>query len=240
MQINDNAIVLNISHYSETSGILRMFSKEHGVMSGLVKGAFNKKTAGIIQPGNIISFTWQGKTAENLGSLYNLELVKNHFVMFSNDILRLYALQSACSICYQTLPEKQPYPQLYKGFCELLNSLAIDDFMAVYVFWEMGLLKTLGFEIDLSKCVVTNSVENLIYVSPKSAKAVSKEVGDEYKDKLLKLPCFFLDKSNPNQEDVIQGLKLTGYFLEKQVFNVVNKTTPKARDRFVNQFINNR
>lgn len=204
-------------------------------MSGLFKGAF-KKNAGIIQPGNHISFSWRAKSENNLGSLYSVDLIKNHFVLFFNDVLRLYALQSACSLCYRTLPEKHPYPRLFEGFLGLLNSMDIDNFMAVYIFWEMGLLKSLGFEIDLSKCVACGATEDLIYVSPRSAKAVCKEDGEEYKDVMLILPKFMIEKKPPNTKDILDGLELTGYFLEKRVFNVINKTTPEARNRFVDKF----
>lgn len=235
MNIEDQGIIINVSHYSETSAIVSLLTKDHGKMKGLFKGAF-KKNAGMIQPGNQISFTWRAKSEDNLGSLYEVDLIKNNFVYFMNDILRLYALQSACSLCDQTLPDKHPYSQLYDGFLGLLNSLDIDDFIAVYVFWEMGLLKSLGFEMDLTKCTVNGCCDNLVYVSPKSAKAVCEEVGEEYKDKLLKLPQFLINKTSPSVQDAVDALYLTGYFLERRVFNSVNKTLPEARSRFVDEF----
>ena len=235
MNIEDEGIIINVSHYSESSAIVNILSKNHGKMAGLFRGAF-KKNAGVIQPGNHVSFSWRAKTEDNLGTLQNVDLIKNHFVMFFDDVLRLYALQSACSLCYKTLPEKHPYPQLFDGFLGLLNSLDIDDFMAVYLFWEMGLLKNLGFELDLSKCTVCGTEDDLIYVSPRSARAVCEEDGKEYIDVLLKLPAFLIDKESPTPQDILDGLNLTGYFLEKRVFNAINKTTPEARSRFLNKF----
>ncbi len=235
MNIEDEGIIINISHYSETSAIVHILTKNNGKMAGLFKGAF-KKNAGTIQPGNHISFSWRAKSENNLGSLYSVDLIKNHFVLFMNDVLRLYALQSACSLCYTTLPEKHPYQRLFDGFLGLLDSLEIDDFMAVYIFWEMGLLKNLGFEMDLSKCTACGKDEGLIYVSPRSAKAICTEDGEEYKDKLLTLPNFLIEKTSPNSQDIADGLELTGYFLEKRVFNAINKTTPEARTRFASEF----
>jgi DNA repair protein RecO (recombination protein O) len=235
MNIEDEGIIINVSHYSETSAIVNILTRNHGRMSGLLKGAFKKK-AGLIQPGNHISFSWRAKSESNLGSLYFVDLIKNHFVMFMNDILRLYALQSACSLCNLTLPEKHPYPAVFDGLTSLLDSLDIDDYMAVYVFWEMGLLKSLGFEIDLSHCVACGCTDNLIYVSPRSAKAVCAEDGEQYKDKLFALPEFLLEKKSPKLQDILDGLTLTGYFLEKRVFNAINRTTPEARNRFIDKF----
>jgi len=235
MNIEDEGIIINISHYSETSAIVTVLTSNHGKMSGLFKGAF-KKNAGIIQLGNYISFYWRANNENNLGSFYSIDLIRNHFVLFMNDVLRLYALQSACSLCYHTLPDKSPCPTLFSGFYELLNSLDIDHFIVVYVFWEMGLLKNLGFELDLSKCTVCNTKENLKYVSPKSGKAVCAEHGEPYKDKIIPLPEFMTTRKEPPIKDIIQALNLVGYFLETKVFNGINKTTPEARNRFIDKF----
>ena len=113
MNIEDEGIIINVSHYSETSAIVNILSKNHGKMAGLFKGAF-KKNAGTIQPGNHITFSWRAKSENNLGNLFSVDLIKNHFVLFFDDVLRLYALQSACSLCQQTLPDKHPYPQLFE------------------------------------------------------------------------------------------------------------------------------
>jgi DNA repair protein RecO (recombination protein O) len=99
--------------------------------------------------------------------------------------------------------------------------------------WEMGFLAELGFGIDISKCVVSSETDNLIYVSPKSGKAVSKEIGNPYKDKLLKLPSFLIDNKKPSKIDVINGFLLTGFFLNKDVYEPLGLKMPNSRDRIV-------
>jgi DNA repair protein RecO (recombination protein O) len=96
--------------------------------------------------------------------------------------------------------------------------------------FEAGLLADLGFGLDLSKCAATGSTDDLIYVSPKTGRAVSREAGEPYKDRLLALPPFLLAaQSRLAPGDVGAGLTLTAYFLEAFIFNPMNRPLPPAR-----------
>ncbi|MEJ0041361.1 MAG: DNA repair protein RecO C-terminal domain-containing protein [Rhizomicrobium sp.] len=96
-----------------------------------------------------------------------------------------------------------------------------------------GLLEELGFGLDLSRCASTGALENLIYVSPRTGRAVSGEAGEPYKDRLLALPGFLLGSQNatPDAADVAAGLKLTGHFLLERVLRPHGKEIPPARLR---------
>ncbi len=104
---------------------------------------------------------------------------------------------------------------------------------ALYVRWEAGLLDALGFGLDLSRCASTGTLENLIYVTPRSGRAVSGEAGEPYKDRLFALPGFLLGSQNatPDAPDVAVGLKLTGHFLLERVLAPHGRDMPAARTR---------
>ena len=96
--------------------------------------------------------------------------------------------------------------------------------------FEAGLLQALGFGLDLSKCAATGAVDDLVYVSPRTGRAVSREAGEPYKDRLLALPPFLLSAQGGLEPgDVRAGLDLTGHFLEAFVFNPMNRPLPPAR-----------
>ena len=99
-----------------------------------------------------------------------------------------------------------------------------------YLLLELELLTKSGYGMDLSKCIATNEVDNLIYISPKSGSAVSEKAGEPYKDKMFKLPKFFLDTElDPSNDDIQESMKILGYFMDKFYFYPYNKKMPQAR-----------
>jgi len=101
---------------------------------------------------------------------------------------------------------------------------------------EVMLLKTLGFGLDLGSCAATGEVENLMYVSPKTGRAVSAGAGEAYKDKLLPLPGFIITEATATSEDIQAGLGLTGYFLERHLLHQPNPGVMDARARLIGYF----
>ena len=87
--------------------------------------------------------------------------------------------------------------------------------------------------MDLTSCAATGVTEDLIYVSPRSGQAVSREAGEPYRDKLLVLPSFLKNGALPDAGDVLNGLRLTGYFLDRHVFQPEGRSLPDARERLV-------
>ena len=92
------------------------------------------------------------------------------------------------------------------------------DFLADYVKLELEILKTLGYGIDLTSCAVSDATTGLAFVSPKSARAVTLEVGEPHKHRLLRLPNFLVEDSQCDENHLLDGMRLSGYFLEKFVF----------------------
>jgi DNA repair protein RecO (recombination protein O) len=150
-----------------------------------------------------------------------------------DDPLALAGLSSLCALA-RLLPERDPHPNLFEVTLFVLGFLDEPDvWPALMVRWELALLDELGFGLDLASCAATGAREDLVYVSPKSGRAVSADAGAPYKDRMLSLPAF-LDKGRqgaPTAADVAAGLELTGHFLETRVLIPREGAMPQARRR---------
>ena len=105
---------------------------------------------------------------------------------------------------------------------------------ALYTRFELGLLSELGYGLDLSICAVTGAVDDLAWVSPRSGRAASKEAGDPFADKLLRLPPFLIDAERPVESgDIADAFALAGYFLERRIFDPQGQGVPDARRRLI-------
>lgn len=226
----DRGIILSVRPHGENGGIVSVLTAAHGRAAGYVYGATSTRSRGLLEAGNRVSLHWQAKAADQLGQ-FKLELEKSAVADVIDDPLKLTALQSACALADKTMPEHEKHPAVFGGTCALLDAFAGDYWAPSYVFWEIGLLRELGFGIDVTKCVVTGDTQDLIYVSPKSGCAVSAAAGEIYKEKLLKLPPFLRGEARFEDADILEGLKLTGHFLLHRVFLQAYGQLPEARLR---------
>jgi DNA repair protein RecO (recombination protein O) len=233
MDWTDDGIVLSAKKHGETSVIVTILTRGHGRHLGLVRGGVGKRQRGILQPGNRVDARWRARLPEHLGA-FTCELTKAFAATVLKDPVKLAGLSAACAMAEGTLPEREPHQPVFDGLLALLGTIGDEDWPSAYVKWEMGLLGELGFALDLSACAATGTNDQLVYVSPKSGRAVSLAAGEPYKEKLLALPDFLLspDTAGP-PEEVADGLKLTGYFLERNVFQLANRSLPAARTRLV-------
>ncbi|MBI1216607.1 MAG: DNA repair protein RecO [Alphaproteobacteria bacterium] len=236
MQWQDSGIVLSVRPHGENGGIVSLLTASHGRAAGYVYGATSTKTRGVLEIGNLVSATWQARAHDQLGS-YALELEKSYAADVISDAVRLTALQSACALADKTLPEHEAHPAIFNGTLALMESFQGELWDASYIFWEIGLLKELGFGLDLTRCVATGAVEDLIYVSPKSGCAVSAPAGEIYKERLLALPPFLRGEARFEEEDILNGLKLTGHFLLNRVFSLANSNLPEPRLRLEEKYV---
>ncbi len=236
MDWHDDAIVLSARPHGETSLILQLLTLAHGRHAGLVRGARRARGRGVYETGNRVAAHWQARLADHLG-LLRCELVRGYAADLIDDPARLACLASAAALAETALPEREAVPAAFAGLAGLLDSLAAAGGWAVaYVSWELALLAELGFGLDLSRCAATGATGDLAYVSPKSAQAVSRDAGEPYRDKLLKLPSFQLGAGPPTEvAEIRDGLALTGYFLERHVFQPFGRALPAARARFVDR-----
>ncbi|MDE3016172.1 MAG: DNA repair protein RecO [Pseudomonadota bacterium] len=247
MHWNDTAIVLSARKHGETSAIARVFTHERGVYAGVIRGIHSKANRGIVQPGNIVNAGWQARLSEHIGT-FKCELLEANAAHLMQDATRLAALSSICTLIESALPERHPYPKMYGALQAFLATLRdSDDWPEACVKLELSLLAEAGFGLDLSRCAATGATENLIYVSPKSGRAVSRDAGEPYKEKLLKLPGFLLAKHSvqsplprsgegtvrASTAEILAGLRLTGYFLDHWLLSPHHRKLPAARGRLM-------
>src|SRR4249920_1673341 len=214
MHWSDEGVILSVRPHGETGAVLELFTRAHGRHLGLVHGGRSRKLRPILQTGNHVDVTWKARLADHLGH-YAVELRKGFAAQIMDDAAALAALTSIATLT-RLLPERDPHPNLYEVTLFVLGFL--DEpavWPALVVRWELALLEELGFGLDLSSCAATGKTTDLIYVSPKSGRAVSAEAGEPYKDRLLALPPFLLGDTSGSvtAEHLRAGFALTGHFL---------------------------
>ena len=235
MEWADEGIVLSVRPYGETSAIVEALTHLHGRHLGLVHGGASRKVRAMLQPGNLLHITWRARLNEHLGSFHAEPLrVRAGAVLERRDAL--IGLNAFAAMAGTVLPEREAHVGVYGAAEVLLDAIAERDFAhwaPLYVRWEAGLLEELGFGLDLSRCAATGSIDDLIYVSPRSGRAVSGDAGAPYADRLLKLPAFLLGSQNagPSASEILEGLKLTAYFLLERVLQPHGKDLPQSRIR---------
>jgi DNA repair protein RecO (recombination protein O) len=234
MQWTDEGIVLSVRPHGETAAVVDLWTRAHGRHLGLVHGGRSRRLRPVLQAGNHVDATWKARLADQLGSI-SLEMRRAFAAETMDDAAALAAL-STMTILMRLFPERDPHPNLYEITLFVLGFL--DDatvWPALLVRWELALLDELGFGLDLSQCAATGSNDRLIYVSPKSGRAVSASAGEPYRDKLLALPPFLTkQRSGPvTNADVQLGFSLTGHFLEKHVLLPRGESLPQSRARLL-------
>ncbi len=234
MEWTDEGVILSVRAHEETAAVVELFARAHGRHMGLVHGGRSRRLRPVLQLGNHVEATWRARIADQLGH-FSIELRRGYAASAMEDASRLMALSSMCELL-RLLPERDPHPNLYEVTLFVLGFLDDDSvWPALLVRWELALLNELGFGLDLTTCAASGCAEDLIYVSPKSGRAVSAKAGEPYKDRLLKLPKFLVKaRSGAIQaEDITAGLALSGHFLETRVFLPRDQGLPDPRVRLV-------
>ena len=227
MEWADDGIVLSLRGHGESAAVVHLLTREHGRHAGLVRGGNSKKKRGILQPGNEVHASWRARLEEHLGT-FTVELLDGHAARVLTDPGRLAAMSSACSLVDICLPEREPHPDLFASLQAMFSILPEAEWAAAYVAWELSLLAELGFGLDLSACAATGVVDDLICI-PKSGRAVSRDAGAAYREKLLPLPQFLIGRVDVAGNAVSDGLRLTAYFLERHVLTPQDKLLPDVR-----------
>jgi DNA repair protein RecO (recombination protein O) len=233
MDFTDEGILISAKPLGEANTIAELLTARHGRHLGLVRGGRSRRMRPLMQLGNRLSVTWRARLSDHLGG-FNVEMIEPHAARVLDDQVALAAIGSFTGLA-KHLPERDPHPQLYFGALEVLGALGdAHVWPALLVRWEMLLLQELGFGLDLSECAATGTDADLIYVSPKSGRAVSRDAGQPYCDRLLKLSRFLLeDDVAPTPSDILAGFILTGHFFERDVLSPHGLTLPAARTRLI-------
>ena len=230
MEFTDDAYVLTARPYGETGAIVEVLTRDRGKFAAYVAGGASRRMKPVLQPGVRAVFSYRARTSDQLGA-GSLEPTGEGPSALFDDPLALAGLAAATSVTAGALPEREPHPGAFHALAALTEALAYPDIWpAVFVRFEAGLLQELGFGLDLSRCAVTDSSDDLAWVSPRTGRAVSVAAGEPYRDRLLRLPPFLLSaQGGLGPGDIEAGLALTGHFLEAFVFAALNRPLPPAR-----------
>ncbi|WP_245560712.1 DNA repair protein RecO [Fodinicurvata sediminis] len=231
----DRGIVLAVKPHGETAAVVNLLCEEHGRHAGLVAGGQGRRMTPVLQAGNLVQVSWRARLPDHLGH-FSLELERGYAARLMENPESLVALQSAVTLCDYALPERQAHTAIFHGSLALIEALDGDYWGEVYIKWELLLLSELGFGLDLERCAAGGSNDHLAYVSPRSGRAVSLSAGEPYRHKLLPLPGFLSGRGKGGPTEIREGLEMTGYFLEKNVFAPRDRPLPEIRTRLAQHF----
>jgi len=234
MEWRDDGIILGTRRHGETSVILETMTRAHGRHLGLVRGGRSRKMQPVLQAGNSVELVWRARLDEHLG-FFAVEPVELKAARFMDSAASIYGLQLMAAHL-RLLPERDPHAGLYETLSVVLDHLAQPDMAAeLIVRFELLILEELGFGLDLQRCAATGARDELVYVSPKSGRAVSRGAGEPWRDKLLALPEF-LQRGSRLQGDeaaIADAFRLTGFFLARHIYEPRGMEEPDSRIGFL-------
>ena len=242
MNWTDEGLLLSVNPHGEKSAIIQVLTRTKGLHAGIIQNAFSRKMSSTLQPGSQLHLNWSSRLEEHLGS-YKVDLLKTRADIFLANKLALDVFNSLSSLCISILAERDPMPEFYKITVKFLDQIVNQaKWEFLYLDWELQLLTSIGYGLDLKKCVATGTTDNLFYISPKSGKAVCKEKGLKYDNKLLRFPDILKDKKKDNEfsrSELVAGLSVTGFFLKKWItYSLQNKQTMSIRQRLIDTLSN--
>jgi DNA repair protein RecO (recombination protein O) len=232
---SDEGIVLGFRRQGESSVILELMTRDHGRHLGLLQGGRSRRMQPVLQAGNSVHAVWRARLDEQLGN-YAIEGGSLRAARYLGSPMALYGIATLAAHL-RLLPDRDPHPALFDTASILADHL--DDPLvapALFVKFELMLLADLGFGLDLSECAATGRTEDLVYVSPRSGRAVSREAGEPYRAKLFELPPFLRatpSDQQPEAAELAAGFQLTGHFLDAYIYEPRGKPQPDERRRFV-------
>lgn len=237
MEWSDEGLIIGIRKHGESSVIVEAMTREHGRHLGIVKGGRSARMRPLLQQGNSVELVWRARLEEHLG-IYAIEGTTQRAARIMASASALHALHLIGALL-RLLPERDPHPALHET-AELIADHCDDMRIApaLIVRMELAVLSELGFQLDLAACAATGVREELIYVSPKSARAVSRAAGEPYRERLLPLPGFLRAAESPTSaQDVRDGFRLTGFFLERDIFAPRGLRMPESRAAYIGALV---
>jgi DNA repair protein RecO (recombination protein O) len=243
MEWTDEGIVLGVRRHGESSAIVELLTRSHGRHLGLVRGGAGSRMRPLLQPGNGVRAVWRARLDEHLGN-YAVEGIRLRAATVLASSHAVYGVTHLASLV-RLLPERDPHQDIYDMLDRTLDDLDdVGDAAVHLVKFELAMLAELGFGLDLETCAATGGTSDLIYVSPKSGSALSRQAGEPWRDRLLRLPPFLRDAGGgPNRwsdQDLQDGFRLTGLFLLRHVLEPRGQRHPDARQGFINAVVKQR
>jgi DNA repair protein RecO (recombination protein O) len=221
--------------HGEHGAIVRLMTPEQGLVAAYVRGARGRRMRPVLIAGNAVEAQLSARTETQLPQA-TIELLNSRGPLLSEP-LPAAAIEWATVLTATALPEGQPYPRLYEALGGLLDAIdaapSASGWGAALVRYEVLLLSELGFGLDLDRCAVSGTNDDLVAVSPKSGRAVSAAEAEPYAGRLLPLPHFVREGGRASWEEIAQGLALTGHFLERDLLTDRLRPILEARERLV-------
>jgi DNA repair protein RecO (recombination protein O) len=239
VQIETPAIVCALRNHGEHGAVVRLMTPDDGLQAAYVRGARGRRMRPVLVPGNQVEARLRARTEEQLAHA-EVELTHSRGPLLTEP-LPAAAIEWVTALTAAVLPEAQPYPRLYAGLDALLALIEAAPsalgWASSLVRYEMLLLAELGFGLDLERCAVTGSNDDLVAVSPRSGRAVSAAEAEPYSGKLLPLPPFVRAGGAATWDEIAQGLDLTGHFLQRDVLTGRSQALGDARSRLVERIL---
>lgn len=237
MHLRSEAILLSVRPHGENDAVVRALTPGDGVQAGYVRGARSRRLRPVLQPANLIQGEWRARTDSQLAQL-TVELIHSLGPLHAEP-LAAAALDWVTALTAAALPEAQGYPQIHEALTGVIGAIEASPnargWASALARYELLLLGELGFGLDLENCASTGSTDDLAFVSPKSGSAVSRAAATGYEARLLKLPVFLRGGAVGGWDDIFDGLRLTGHFLERDLLTERRADTLAARDRLVDR-----
>jgi DNA repair protein RecO (recombination protein O) len=233
MNWSDEGIVLGVRRHGEANAILEVMTVEHGRHLGLVRGGAGSRMRPVLQPGNAVRVEWRARLDEHLGH-FTVEGLRLRTAELMTTAHAVYGVTHLAALC-RLLPERDPHVEVHDALAVILDHLADRALAAVLIArFELQMLTELGFGLDLDQCAATGATAELVYVSPKSGRAVSRAAGEPWRDRMLHLPAFLRDDDRmPDADEVNQAFALTGFFLSRHVLEPRGLVMHDSRASFI-------
>ena len=223
MNWDDVGFLLSKNRYNENSLIVEIFTKDHGKMSGIIFGGTSKKVKNYLQIGNQLYTTFNSKTENRIG-YFKIEIFKAFSPIYFNDPKKLNCISTAMNLIKILTAESQTNKNIYNLLNDFYQILNEPYWLKKYIFWELKLLSLLGFNLDLKDMVSKELIDDKILYIAKSS--TEKKI----------VPNFLIEKNDKpeNIKDLLNGLKLIGDFMEKNILKPNNVNYPISRNQFIN------
>ena len=222
MNWDDNAYLISKNRYSENSIIAEVFSENHGKISGIIFGGTSKKIKNYLQIGNKIHVNYNTKSPTRIG-YFKIEIVKALTPLYFDENQKLSCISSAMNLIKLLTAEAQSNKEIFILIDRFFEILTFDNWIQEYIFWELELLKLLGYDLQLKNMVEKEIINEKINYFVQSS--------TEKKD----IPNFLIDKNYENVDlnVLLKGLKLVTDYLEKSILKPNNLNLPSSRTHFV-------
>ena len=223
MNWDDSAYLVSKNRYSENSIIAEVFTENHGKISGIIFGGTSKKIKNYLQIGNKIYVNYNSKSVTRIG-YFKIEILKALTPLYFDENQKLSCITSAMHLIKLLTAEAQSNKEIFKLIDKFFEILTSDNWIQKYIFWELELLKLLGYDLELKTMAEKEIIDSEVNYYVKSS--------TEKKS----IPNFLVDENNidVNLKNLLKGLKLVSDFLEKSILKPNNLNLPTSRSHFIN------